>query len=74
MAYSQMIRYLADVVTPLHTAVHKTPFQWMNAEQDAYDFLKKMLTKVLVVQPPNWGKQFHVFVNASDIAIRSALM
>ena len=33
-----------------------------------------MLSKVLVVQPPDWEKAFHVFVDASDIAIGSALM
>ena len=43
-------------------------------EHEAYDCLKKMLTKVLVVQPPDWSKSFHVFVDASNIAIGSALM
>ena len=42
--------------------------------QDAYDYFKKMLSKVPVVQPPDWEKPFHVFVDASDIAIGSALM
>ena len=69
-----MIRSLADVATPLHTAVHKTPFQWTVVEQDAYNCLKKILSKVPVVQPPDWEKAFHVFVDASDIAIGSALM
>ena len=69
-----MIRYLADVATPLHTVVHRTPFQWTSVEQDAYDCLKKMMSSVSVVQPPDWEKAFHVFVDASDIAIGSALM
>ena len=72
--HSRMIRYLADVATPLHAAVHRTPFQWTSVEQDAYDCLKKMLSRVPVVQPPDWEKAFHVFVDASDIAIGSALM
>ena len=69
-----MIRYLVDVATPLHTTAHRTPFQWTSLEQDAYDCLKKMMSRVPVVQPPDWEKAFHVFVEASDIAIRSALM
>ena len=69
-----MIRYLADVATPLHATVHRTPFQWTSVEQDAYDCLKKMLSRVPIVQPPDWEKAFHVFVDAPDIAIRSALM
>ena len=54
--------------------VHKTPFQQSTIEQEAYDRLKKMLTKVPFVRPPDWTKSFHVFVDASDIAIGSALM
>ena len=72
--HNRMIRYLADITIPLHTTVHKVPFQWTSVEQDAYDCLKKMLSKVPVVQPPDWNKPFHVFVDASDIAIGSALM
>ena len=72
--HNWMIHYLADVATPLHTTVHKTPFQWTTVEQDAYDCLKKMLTKVPVVQAPNWEKPFHVFVNMSNVAIGSSLM
>ena len=33
-----------------------------------------MLTKVPVVQPPDWDKPFHVFVDALDVAIGRALM
>ena len=72
--HSQMIRYLVDVAIPLHTAVNKTPSQWTTLEQDAYDCLKKMLTKVPVVQPPDWDNPFHVFVDALDVAICNALM
>ena len=70
--HSHMIRYLVDVATPLHAAVHKTPFQWSTVEHEAYNCLKKMLTKVPVVQPPSCAKDFHVFVDTSDIAIGSA--
>ena len=72
--HSQMIHYLADVSIPLHTAVHRVPFQWTTVQQDAYDCLKKMLTKILLVQPLDWDKPFHVFVDASDMAIVNALM
>ena len=43
-------------------------------EDKAYEALKIMLTQATVVQPPDWTKPFHVFVDASDIAIGSALM
>ena len=69
--HSRMIRYLANVATPLHAAVHKMPFQWSTTKQDNYDCLKKMLTKVPIIQLANRAKDFHVFVDASDIAIGS---
>ena len=75
--HSRMIRYLADVATPLHVAVHKTPFQWFQwstVEHDAYDCLKKILSKVPIVQPQDWTKVFHVFIDASYITIGSRLM
>ena len=33
-----------------------------------------MLSQAMVVQPPDWSKEFHVFVDASDIAIGNVLM
>ena len=72
--HSRMLRHLADLATPLHAAVHRTPFSWTTVEDKAYEALKVMLTQAPVVQPPDWDKPFHVFVDASDIAIGSALM
>ena len=54
--------------------MHRLPFQWAEPEEKAYQALKVMLSKALVVQPPNWTKSFHVFVDTSDIAIGSVLM
>ena len=69
-----MLRHLMDFVTPLHAAVHRTTFQWVGTEAKAYHALKIMLTQAPFVQPPDWGKPFHVFVDASNITISSALM
>ena len=69
-----MLRYLADLATPLHAVVHRTPFQWTKPEDKAYHALKIMLSQAPVVQPPDWSKEFHVFVDASDIAIGSVLI
>ena len=66
--------HLADFPTPLHAAVHRIPFQWAETEEKAYQALKVMLSQAPVVQPPDWSKSFHVFVNASDVAIGSILM
>ena len=60
--HSRMLRYLADFATPLHAAVHRTPLKLTTIEEKAYDVLKIILTQAPIVQPPVWGKQFHVFV------------
>ena len=72
--HSCMLRHLADFATPLHATVHCTPFRWTETEDMAYEALKVILTQASAVQPPDWTRPFHVFVDASDIAIGSTLI
>ena len=69
-----MLQYLANFATPLHVNVHCLPFQWTEQEDTAYQALKVILSQAPIVQPPDWTKDFHVFVDASDITIGSVLM
>jgi hypothetical protein len=69
-----MIRHLADFATTLYAAVHREPFSWTKEEEKAFAALKLLLRRAPVVQPPDWNREFHVFVDASDIAIGSVLM
>ena len=41
--HSRMLRHLADLATPLHAAVQRTPFQWTEIEEKDYGALKVML-------------------------------
>jgi hypothetical protein len=63
-----------DFATPLHAAIHREPFTWTKEEEKAIAALKLLLTCAPVVQPSDWDREFHVFVDASDIAIGSVLM
>jgi hypothetical protein len=63
---------LADFATLLH--VHREPFTWTEEEEKAFAALKLLLSCAPVVQPPDWEKEFHVFVDALDIVIGSVLM
>jgi hypothetical protein len=69
-----MIRHLADFATPLHAALHREPFTWTEEEEKALAALKLLLTRAPVVQSADWDREFHVFVDASDIAIGNILM
>ena len=72
--HSRTLRHLADFATPLHMVVNRLPFQWSSIEQEAYQSLKLILSHAPIVQPPDWYEPFHVFVDASDIAIVTTLM
>jgi hypothetical protein len=65
---------LADFGTPLHAAVHREALTWTEEEEKAFAALKLLLTHASVVQPPDWNQEFHLFLDASDIAIGSVLM
>jgi hypothetical protein len=72
--HSRMIRHLADFATPLHVAVHRELFTWTEEEEKAFAALELLISRAPVVQPPDWERKFHVFVDASDITIDSILM
>ena len=76
--HNRMLRHLADFATPLHVVLHRTSFRWTKTEDKAYDALKIMLSQAPIVQAldwtwpvqaPDWTWPFHMFVDASDIAI-----
>ena len=69
-----MLRYLADFATSPHATIHRTPLKWTTTEYKACEALKIMLTQAPVVQPSDWSKSFHVFVDVADIAISNTLM
>jgi hypothetical protein len=69
-----MIRHLVDFATPLYAAVHREPFSWTKEGDKAFAALKLLLARAPVVQPPDWNWEFHVFVDASNIAIGNVLM
>ena len=58
----------------LYDQLNKVPLVWSPTCDLAFRRLKLMLAAAPVVQPPDWTKMFHVFVDASDVAIGSVLM
>jgi hypothetical protein len=62
--HSRMIRHLADFSTPLHDAVHRELFTSTEEEEKAFAAFKLLLTHAPVVQPLDWEREFHVFVDA----------
>ena len=49
-------------------------YQWIEVENTAYKALKIMLSQARIMQPLNWTKDFHVFLDVSGVASGSTLM
>ena len=49
-------------------------FFWREAQERAFQIIKKMLVVSPILQPPNWELPFHVYVDASDMAVGVVLM
>ena len=49
-------------------------FLWTPVHERAFLILKKMLVVAPILQDPNWKLSFHVFVDASDVAVGAVLM
>ncbi len=46
---------------------------WTEDCEKAFEELRARLSTYPVLRPPDWGKPFHVFCNASNVAVDSAL-
>ena len=69
------LQYLANVCVPLtHLTKKDIDFVWDQPQEYAFQKLKKMLFVAPVLQPLDWSLPFHVFVDASDVAVGAMLM
>ena len=71
--HGRMLRYLADVAMPLTNVLSLPKFEWSRECDKAFRTLKLMLAKAPIVHPQR-DLPFHVFVDASDVAIGVVLM
>lgn len=74
--HGRHLRFLAHLAIPLNAIAHvdRRQFVWTKECDDAYRRLKVQLTRAPVMIPPDWKIDFHVFVDASDVAIGAVLM
>ena len=73
--HTRFIKYLAHVACPLYRLTKKdVVFKWSSECQRAFEMLKKLLSTAPMMISPDWDKIFHVYTDASDIALGSALM
>ena len=72
--YRSRINGYAMAALPLTNLLRKdTKFEWTPDCQKGFDELKRQLTTYPVLQPPNWDQPWHVYCDASAVAVGSAL-
>jgi hypothetical protein len=73
--YRRYIYKYATIAIPLTELTKKTsePPVWTSACTQAFEQLKRKLTTAPILIPPNWDKDFEVYVDASNVAIGSIL-
>ena len=72
--YRELILDYATISLPISRLQQKAvKFEWTPECQQAFDTLKTKLSTYPVLKPPNWGLPFHVYCDASAVAVGSAL-
>ena len=73
--HGRHLKYLSDIMAPFTHLIKKdVEIVWGQAHDKAFYILKKMLIVAPIVQPLDWGLPFHIFLDASSIAIEAILM
>jgi hypothetical protein len=72
--YRDIMHDYATAAIPLTNLTKKgTPYNWTLQCQEAFDALKAKLTTYPCLPPPNWDLPFHIYCDASEVAVGSAL-
>lgn len=72
--YREVIPDYATISLPINRLQQKAvKFEWSSECQEAFDTLKSKLSTFPVLTPPNWALPFHVYCDASSVAVGSAL-
>ena len=72
--YKKLIPDYAKIAVPITQLLKKDyRFEWTEACQRPFEELRSKLSTYPVLVPPDWRKPFHVFCDASSVAVGSAL-
>jgi hypothetical protein len=70
----KFIKGYAQITTPMEKILRKDKkYQWNDEHQHGLDTLKEKMAIAPILVFPDWGKTFHVHVDASTIALGAIL-
>ena len=73
--YRDVWRRRSHLMAPLTGLVSKTtPFIWEKAQQDAFDEIKRVISKETLLTFPDFNKEFHIYTDASDYQLGAVIM
>jgi hypothetical protein len=74
--YREFIKNFTKIATPLTNLLKKFTgtYKWDGACDKAFETLKGILVKALMLKLPNFDKDFEIHSDASDFAIGGVLM
>ena len=65
--YRDMWIHRSDILTPLtRLSSKKVPYKWTDVEQTAFDTIKKVISKEVLLAYPDFNKSFHIHTDASE--------
>src|ERR1044072_6673724 len=72
--YRTFIKRFADIARPLYDLTRKDKeFEWMEAQQKAFEIIKKKLMEEPILAHPDWNKPFNLYTDASDTELGAIL-
>ena len=72
--YRKFCQNFSIVTAPLTNLLRKQePFIWISVCQEAFDRVKAILMSSPVLTPPDFDKQFKLYLDASDVGARAVL-
>ena len=73
--YKRFIKNFAKVSYPLDRLTCKgESFRWEKEKDESFEGLKVHLARTPIVAYPDWNKEFHVHIDASNYAIEATLV